>query len=62
MIGKQLNLTQGLSFFNSYGDNTMLMWTRFQAIISQPAYLPGDEMIAAANDTFAKFGEWFESN
>jgi heme oxygenase len=60
MINKQLGLTEGLSFFKSYGEETMAMWQKFQAILDQPENLPGTEMIQTANETFFKFSEWFD--
>jgi len=62
MITKQLGITDGVSFFNGYGADTISMWQRFQAVLNQPENLPGDAIIAAANDTFLKFSEWFDLN
>ncbi|MES2265278.1 MAG: biliverdin-producing heme oxygenase [Bacteroidota bacterium] len=63
MMQQQLNLgDKGLSFFTSYGDNTEAMWNTFKDALNKQVQSPGQEavVIAAANDTFLKFGEWFE--
>ncbi|NNU33797.1 biliverdin-producing heme oxygenase [Mucilaginibacter sp. S1162] len=48
---------KGLSFFNGYGDKMHQMWGAFKDILNKAAATPEDEqiIIAAANDTFAKF-------
>jgi heme oxygenase len=62
MISQQLPSTDGhgLTFFNSYGDNTLEMWERFKVVIDAPANLPGDDVIRAANETFSKFNHYFD--
>jgi heme oxygenase len=60
MIGKQLGITKGLSFFESYGENTMLMWEKFKTVLNLPGNIPADALIESANETFLKFGEWFD--
>jgi heme oxygenase len=52
----------GLSFFNSYGDNTHQMWAKFKDILNKVAVSEADEQIvlAAANQTFLKFKDWLE--
>lgn len=62
MLEKQLGLTRGLSFFKSYGDDTMQMWQRFKSALDEEENLPESEVIAAANETFLKFSEWFDIN
>lgn len=62
MVNKQLGLTEGLSFFQGYGDDTMMMWQRFREVLNQPENLPGVAILTAANDTFLKFGNWFDTN
>lgn len=62
MMQKQLGLTdKGLSFFSSYGDSTEAMWNSFKEALDSQAKNPEQEavVIAAANQTFLKFGEWF---
>lgn len=51
-----------LQFFNGYGENTGLMWTRFQQSLNTFALNPEGEadMVAAANETFLKFGWWIK--
>jgi len=62
MISHQLPSTNGhgLTFFNSYGENTIEMWERFKLILDGPANLPGDDVIRAANETFIKFNHYFD--
>ncbi|WP_214072266.1 biliverdin-producing heme oxygenase [Mucilaginibacter sp. dw_454] len=64
MIQQHLHIEdgKGLSFFNSYGDQTEPMWTSFKEILNDVAMTPQDEqiIIAAANETFAKFKVWLE--
>jgi heme oxygenase len=62
MISKQLGLDEALSFFKSYGENTMMMWERFQLVLNQSENFPGLAIISSANDTFGKFSEWFDLN
>ena len=62
MIGRQLNLNEGLSFFKSYGEQTLVMWQRFQAFLNLTQNSPGAATITAANETFLKFSEWFDLN
>lgn len=62
MISGKLGINNGLSFFNSYGDNTMNMWAKFRHVLNE---LPADELtaatiVAAANETFTRFSEWFD--
>ena len=62
MMQQQLELgDKGLSFFLSYGDNTEAMWDSFKDALNTQAKNPEQEavIIAAANQTFLKFGEWF---
>lgn len=63
MVQKQLGLTDGgVSFFTSYGDRTEQMWENFKNALDYQAVNPEQEavVITAANQTFLKFGEWFE--
>lgn len=65
MMQQQLGLVdKGLSFFTSYGDNTMAMWDTFKGALDSQAENPEQEavVIAAANQTFLKFGEWFNAS
>jgi heme oxygenase len=65
MMQQQLSLSDntGLSFFNSYGEQTLAMWQVFKQAIDRPLNPVDEDMvIKAANDTFIKFGEWFDSN
>lgn len=64
MITKQLALDSdaGLSFFKSYGEETMPMWTTFKNTIERQASTQkaADELVKAANETFLKFRRWME--
>jgi heme oxygenase len=64
MVQQHLQIADnaGLSFFNSYGEDTMQMWERFKDVLNQVAATPADEeiILQAANDTFAKFKNWLE--
>jgi heme oxygenase len=66
MIARQLELTDGhgLSFFDSYGDATAQMWTRFKdALNTQGNTKPEqDDVIYTANQTFIKFKNWIEQH
>lgn len=66
MITKQLGagMENGLSFFRSYGENTMAMWNSFKIVLE--AYADGQQdaliITGAANETFMKFRLWMEKN
>jgi heme oxygenase len=63
MMQQQMGLNeQALSFFTGYGERTEEMWNTFKQILDQQAKNPEQEavVIAAANETFLKFGEWLE--
>ncbi|TWR29981.1 biliverdin-producing heme oxygenase [Mucilaginibacter pallidiroseus] len=65
MMQQQLNIgPDALSFFASYGDDTERMWNIFKDALDHQAKNPEQEavVIAAANQTFLKFGEWFNKN
>ncbi|MFA6245491.1 MAG: biliverdin-producing heme oxygenase [Mucilaginibacter sp.] len=61
MMQQQLGFDKGMSFFSGYGDKTEQMWGTFKQALNNQAQNPGQEavVIAAANETFLKFGEWF---
>ena len=62
MMQQQLNLgDKGISFFAGYGNRTEQMWDVFKLTLNKHAETPARqaEVIAAANETFLKFGEWF---
>ncbi|WP_374948609.1 biliverdin-producing heme oxygenase [Mucilaginibacter sp.] len=64
MMQQQLALRDNeLTFFTSYGNNTEQMWDAFKDALNYQATNPEQEavVIAAANQTFLKFGEWFKS-
>ncbi|MES2810008.1 MAG: biliverdin-producing heme oxygenase [Bacteroidota bacterium] len=54
--------TAGLSFFNSYGDNTQHMWDSFKEVLNAAPVSADEEAIIteAANRTFLKFKNWLE--
>ncbi|WP_345949860.1 biliverdin-producing heme oxygenase [Mucilaginibacter sp. PAMB04274] len=62
MMAQQLDIkdSTGLSFFNSYGDNTELMWDTFKQTLNNRVKSEGEaaEVIESANQTFGKFKEW----
>lgn len=62
MMEQQLGFNGiGLSFFSGYGDRTEEMWNIFKEKMDAQAENPEQEavVIAAANETFLKFGDWF---
>ncbi|WP_158825790.1 biliverdin-producing heme oxygenase [Mucilaginibacter lacusdianchii] len=66
MMARQLEIIdgKGLSFFNSYGDDTELMWGRFKEALNQQANTKAeeDDVIDTANQTFIKFKNWVEQH
>lgn len=66
MITNQLGLSTeaGISFFKSYGDDTMAMWQSFKVVLEKhaAAQTDADLITEAANETFAKFKHWMEEN
>jgi heme oxygenase len=64
MIQQHLHIEdgKGLSFFNSYGEQTEQMWASFKEILNNVAMTPQDEEIItqSANQTFAKFKVWLD--
>lgn len=65
MLAKQLGWKDytRISFFNGYGDQTMSMWQKFKQSLDEPIYSEKhDIIIDAANQTFVKFGDWFDKN
>lgn len=65
MMLLQLEKTEmpGLSFFNGYGDQTMIMWQKFKQSIDMPLSATEAEIIIkSANDTFLRFSNWFDKH
>jgi heme oxygenase len=64
MVQQHLGITdgKGLSFFDGYGEDTGRKWSEFQQTLNNVGNTPEREaeIIAAANDTFAKFKAWLE--
>lgn len=60
MIRKQLNITEGLTFFEGYGEKTMAMWENFKLSLNSRAELDATEVVQTANETFWKFSEWID--
>jgi heme oxygenase len=62
MIQKQLDKPdmEGLSFFNSYGDETGMMWDRFKVVLDRQADNEAEQnvILQSANETFQKFKSW----
>lgn len=66
MMARQLNIndSKGLSFFNSYGDQTETKWAAFKDVLNHQAKTDDDaeRVIEAADATFLKFNSWFEKH
>lgn len=66
MITQKLNLTEekGLSFFNGYKEDTMIMWERFKEMLNKQVINPSsqDDITEAANQTFIKFKKWINEH
>lgn len=64
MISKQLGFAtdEGLSFFKSYGEDTIPMWNSFKLVLERHAETQqqADTITQAANETFGKFRLWME--
>lgn len=63
MLMKQLNRTaaDGISFFSGYGEQTDAKWAAFTKMVNEYATrFPenNDQIVAAADETFANFGRW----
>jgi heme oxygenase len=63
MLMKQLNRSaeDGISFFSGYGANTDAKWKAFTEMVNEYAQKfpeKKDEIVAAADETFANFGRW----
>ncbi|WP_126972705.1 biliverdin-producing heme oxygenase [Gynurincola endophyticus] len=57
-------ITNGVSFFSGYGENTGRMWGAFTEVMNHHAPTEADEQkaIHAANETFSRFGDVFTSS
>jgi heme oxygenase len=55
-------ITNGISFFSGYGEETGQKWSAFIAVMNQQAITPEQQQVAiqAANETFARFGNVFD--
>jgi len=55
-------ITEGVSFFSGYGEATGQKWGVFVSVMNQQAASPEQEAIAiaAADETFVRFGDVFE--
>lgn len=65
MIGSKPGISSNsLTFFESYGDNTMNMWNTFKSALNglDLTELQRNEVLASAKDTFIKFENWIEKN
>lgn len=62
MIQKKLDTAElkGFSFFQSYGDDMMLMWEKFKQVLDLQAKNEAEQQVIldAANETFLKFKIW----
>lgn len=56
-------IEEGISFFSGYGEATGRMWGIFVGVMDQHATSEAEEAIAiaAANETFTRFGDVFET-
>jgi len=66
MVKKQLSIDteEGLSFFNSYGDNLHAMWNTFKLTLDRqaPDEASADIVIAAAQATFRQFKAFLDQS
>jgi heme oxygenase len=66
MIRKQMQKDDdaGLSFFNSYGDQTMAMWAKFKIVLDRQATNRVEQnlILQSADETFRKFKSWIEKS
>lgn len=65
MLKKRLPVTDEniLSYFNSYGENTPMMWNSFRIHIENaPIPIDENEMTQGAKDTFEHLRLWLRSN
>lgn len=55
---------EGFSFFNGYGDDTERRWACFRESLNDQGKSDEDKVLVvrAANETFAKFKRWIETN
>lgn len=63
MLMKQLNRSanEGITFFSGYGEQTEAKWKAFTQMVNEYAEkFPEnkDQIVAAADETFANFGKW----
>ncbi|MFD2896709.1 biliverdin-producing heme oxygenase [Sphingobacterium arenae] len=56
-------VTKGTSFFSGYGEDTGKMWGAFVAVLNKYGENPEQQKraIAVANETFARFGDVFQT-
>lgn len=47
-----------LTYFNSYGDNTSVMWSKFRRVLDNTPAIDHKEVIKSATDTFETFKNW----
>jgi heme oxygenase len=54
----------GASFFNGYGEETGTRWKNFTKALTEYSTASGEDekTIAAANETFLKFGQWINQS
>jgi heme oxygenase len=62
MIAGKLGFSTGLSFFNSYGENTHQMWASFKDVLNQQPSENDAAITETANNTFLKFKNWIENH
>jgi heme oxygenase (biliverdin-IX-beta and delta-forming) len=61
MMKAQLKQTEGMVFFEGYGDATEAMWQTFRAVLDQPlSHLEKETVVQSADETFLKFRQWFD--
>jgi heme oxygenase len=62
MLSARLNSDSGFGFFQSYGEATAEMWSRFRAYLKQPfTEEQQEQIIASALLTFITFKKWLDT-
>ena len=62
MISGKLGLQRGLTFFNSYGENSHQMWGIFKEELNKLPVAKHTDIIEAANNTFLGFDAWIKAH
>ncbi|WP_423147132.1 biliverdin-producing heme oxygenase [Rubrolithibacter danxiaensis] len=64
MIESTIGISNSLTFFKSYGNDTMSMWNIFKSVLNNLDLTEPQrkEVLISAKDTFIKFENWIEKN